>query len=96
MTEVNTTAQEGRFTLSEKDLFARLVKLERDKLITAADIKQVKADAKKDEGLNPKGIEGDEIKLIAKAAALFAKENFEETQEGAAAVFDKYKELTNY
>lgn len=87
---------EARFTLSEKDLFARLVKLERDKLVTAADIKQVKADAKLDVDFNPKGIEGEDIKLIAKAAALYAKEKFEETQEGVTAVFEKYKELTNY
>lgn len=96
MTQLFEGQAEERFTLSEKDLFDRLVKLERDKLVTAADIKQVKADAKKDEDLNPKGIEGDEIKLIAKAAALYAKENFEETQEGAEAVFEKYKELTDY
>lgn len=87
---------EERVVITEQQLFDRLVKLETDKLTTTADIKQLKDDAKYDEDMNPKGINKDELKLIAKAATLHAKAKFEETKEGALAVFNKYEELTNY
>lgn len=85
-----------RFTLSEEDLFKRLTKLETDKLVLAADISQLKKDAAYEEDDNPKGIDKDEIKLIAKAAQLHAKRDFEEKRFAAAAVFAKYEELTGY
>lgn len=89
----NTTE---RFTLSEKDLFERLVKLETDKLVLADDIKQLKSDSTYHEDANPKGISKEDIKLIAKASVLHAKATFEEQQEAATAVFSKYKELVDY
>lgn len=85
-----------RVTLSEAELFKRLVQLETDKLTLAADIKQVKDDASYDEDMNPKGIQKDEIKLIAKAAVLHAKCKFEEQKEATDAVYQKYIELTDY
>lgn len=86
----------ARFTLSETDLFKRLVQLETDKLTTAADISQLKKDAAYHEDDNPYGIDKDEIKLIAKAAQLEAKRDYEEKKVGALQVFAKYEELTNY
>lgn len=85
-----------RFTLTEGQLFERLVKLETDKLVLAEDLKQLKLDAKYHEDDNPKGISADEIKLIAKAASIHAKNTYEEQKDAANAVFNKYKELTNY
>lgn len=91
-----TETTQDRFTLSQKDLFERLVKLETDKLVLADDIKQLKADSAYDADHNPKGISKEDIKLIAKASVIHAKATFEEQEEAANAVFSKYKELTNY
>lgn len=90
------TEQTQRYTLSEADLFKRLVQLETDKLTLAADIKAVKDDASYCEDMNPKGIQKDEIKLIAKAAVLHARNVFEEQKEATDAVYQKYIELTDY
>lgn len=91
-----TETTQDRFTLSQKDLFERLVKLETDKLVLADDIKQLKSDSAYDADHNPKGISKEDIKLIAKASIIHAKATFEEQEEAANAVFSKYKELTNY
>lgn len=85
-----------RFTLSEDDLFKRLTELESQKLTIAADIAQLKKDATYHEDDNPKGIDKEEIKLIAKAAQLHAKRDFEEKKIAAKKVFAKYEELTGY
>lgn len=82
--------------ISEAQLFERLVKLETDKLTIAADMKQLKEDAKYCEDMNPKGIDKDEIKLIAKAASIHSKNCFEENRQATNAVFNKYVELTDY
>lgn len=83
-------------TISQKDLFQRLVTLETDKLTIAEDIKAVKDDSKYDEDTNPQGISKEDIKLIAAAAKLEAQNQFEEKKEAATAVFKKYEELTGY
>ena len=83
-------------SLTQKELFDRLVNLESEKLITAEDIKQIKDDAKYDEDTNPQGISKEDIKLIAAAAKLEAQNQFEEKKEAATAVFKKYEELTGY
>lgn len=83
-------------SMSQKELFDRLVTLESDKLVIADDLKQVKEDAKYDEDTNPQGINKDDIKLIAAAAKLEAQNQFEEKKEAATAVFKKYEELTGY
>lgn len=88
--------QAERFTLNKEQLFKRLSQLESDKLVTAADISQLKKDAAYDEDDNPKGLDKDEIKLIAKAAQLHAKKDFEEKRYAANLVFAKYEELTGY
>lgn len=83
-------------SLTQKELFDRLVNLEGDKLTIAEDIKQIKDDAKYDEDTNPQGISKEDIKLIAAAAKLEAQNQFEEKKEAANAVFKKYEELTGY
>lgn len=100
MSQVEMFNQESapveRFTLNEDQLFERLTKLETDKLVLAADISQLKKDAAYDEDENPYGIDKDEIKLIAAAAKLNAKNDFEEKKQSANAVFRKFEELTGY
>lgn len=83
-------------SLTQKELFDRLVNLEGDKLTIAENIKQIKDDAKYDEDTNPQGISKEDIKLIAAAAKLEAQNQFEEKKEAATAVFKKYEELTGY
>jgi hypothetical protein len=82
--------------ITEKELFDRLVTLETDKLTAAEDIKQLKSDATYNEDDNPQGISKDDIKLVAKAAVLEARNKYEEQKEAVNAVFKKYEELTNY
>ena len=88
--------QGTRFTLSEKGLFDRLVKLETDKLTSTQDIKAVKGDAKYHKDNNPKGILALDIKRIAASAVRHANRDFEEKQAESKAVAEKYKELTGY
>lgn len=85
-----------RFTLNDDELFKRLVQLETDKLNLAADITQIKKDAAYDEDENPYGIDKQRIKLLAAAAKLEAKNDFEEKKMGALEVFAVYEEMTNY
>lgn len=82
--------------MSEKELFDRLADLETQKLTLGDDIRQLKADSKYDAEMNPKGLSSDDIKLIAAAAKLQAKADYEEKKEAATAVFKKYEELSGY
>lgn len=80
---------------SEKDLFDRLVSLKTQALQTKEDIKQIKKDYSFHKEDNTGGLEKSEVKLIDKASSLYAKNNFEETESEAIAVFDKYKEIVD-
>lgn len=82
--------------ISEKELFDRLADLESQKLVLAEDIRQLKADSKYNEDDCPQGLTAEVIKLIAAAAKLEAKRDFEEKKDTANAVFKKYEELTQY
>lgn len=82
--------------ISEKELFDRLADLEAQKLVLAEDIRQLKADSKYNEDDCPQGLTAEVIKLIAAAAKLEAKRDFEEKKDAANAVFKKYEELTQY
>lgn len=82
--------------MSEKELFDRLADLESQKLTLGDDVRQLKADAKYDAEMNPKGLSSEDIKLIAAAAKLQAKADYEEKKEAATAVFKKYEELSGY
>lgn len=90
------TEEVNRVTLTEDQLFARLVELETKKLVLTEDIKQLKQDAKFHKDDNPNGIPKEEVALIQAAAKLEAKRDFEEKQEKAKAVFAKYVALTGY
>ena len=81
--------------ISQREIFDRLVDLEKQKLVLAEDIAQLKKDAKYDEDENPQGISKEDIKLIG-AAKLEAKRDYEEKREAATAVFKKYEEMTQY
>ncbi|MOA06821.1 hypothetical protein D3C78_1264860 [compost metagenome] len=80
----------------ESDLFERLADLEAQKLVLSEDIKQLKKDFTFNKKDNPSGIEKGEVKKVASAAKLHAKNDFEEKREAATEVFQKYVELTNY
>jgi len=82
--------------ISQKELFDRLADLETQKLTLGDDIRQLKVDAKYDAEMNPKGLSSEDIKLIAAAAKLQAKADYEEKKEAATAVFKKYEELSGY
>lgn len=83
-------------SISQKELFDRLVDLEKQKLTAAEDMRQIKLDAKYDEDENPNGVSKEDIKLISAAAKLEAKRDYEEKREAATAVFKKYEEMTQY
>lgn len=85
-----------RVTLTEQELFDRLVELLTDGLKITADIKQIKADAKFNKKSNPNGIPAADLALVAKAAALEAQNVFEEFAAKNAEVTAKFKELTSY
>lgn len=81
-------------SISQQELFDRLVTLESEKLSLAEDVKTLKDDAKYDSELNPAGISKEDIKNIGAAAKLKAKDDFLDKKEAADAVFKKYQELT--
>lgn len=85
-----------RITLTEQELFDRLVDLFEQQLTLASDISQLKKDAKFNKKTNPNGIKTDDLKFVAQAAKLEAKQNFEEFTGQAALVAVKYKTLTGY
>jgi hypothetical protein len=82
-----------RVTLTQQQLADRLVELMTDALKTAADIKQIKADAKFHKDKNPTGIPAADVALIASAAKIEANLAFDEFKEKNAAVTAKYNEL---
>lgn len=85
-----------RFTLTQQQLFDRLVVLISQQLTLAKDISQLKKDAKFNKKTNPAGIPIVEIGLVVASAKLRAQEQFEEFTHKAAQVTAKFKELTAY
>lgn len=83
-------------SMTEQAIFDRLVDLNKQALTIAEDISQLKKDVKYHKDNNPKGISADDIKFVAAAAKLEAKQQFEEFSGDNAAVIAKYKVLTNY
>lgn len=88
--------QVERVTLTEEQLFERLVELETQALIIKEDIRQIKKDAKFHKDTNPGGISKEDVSDVAGAAKLEAKNDFEEKKAKADGVFRKYVELTKY
>jgi hypothetical protein len=85
-----------RVTLTEQQLFDRLVELLTEQLVLSADIKQLKTDAKFNKKSNPNGIPAADLGLVAAAAKLEAQNVFEEFAAKNAEVTAKFKELTSY
>lgn len=83
-------------SMSEQELFDRLVDLNKQALTLAEDISQLKKDVKFHKDSNPSGLSANDIKFVAAAAKLEAKEQFEEFSGDNAEVIRKYKSLTNY
>ena len=83
-------------SISQKELYDRLVDLEAQKIVLTADINSLKADSKYSEDDNPKGLSKEDIKSIHGAAKLKSKLDYEEKKEAAQAVFKKYEELEQY
>lgn len=83
-------------SISQKELYDRLVDLESQKLTLTEDINQLKADSKFHAEDNPAGISKDDIKSVHGAAKLKSKLDYEEKKEAAQAVFKKYEELEQY
>lgn len=83
-------------SMTEQELFDRLVDLNKQALTIAEDISQLKKDVKYNKDSNPTGLAADDIKFVAAAAKLEAKQQFEEFSGDNAAVIAKYKVLTNY
>lgn len=79
---------------TEESLYKRLVELKTNAKQIAEDIKAIKKDFTFDAELNTKGLDKQDVKLIDKAAALWVKNNFFETEEETLAIFAKYKELS--
>lgn len=82
--------------MTEQQLFDALVNLNKQALVIAEDISQLKKDTKYHKDNNPAGLAVDDIKFVAAAAKLEAKQQFEEFSGDNAAVIAKYKSLTNY
>lgn len=82
--------------MTEQQLFDALVNLNKQALVIAEDISQLKKDTKYHKDNNPQGLAVDDIKFVAAAAKLEAKQQFEEFSGDNAAVIAKYKSLTNY
>lgn len=90
MTEVQ------RITLTEQELFDRLVDLIGQQLTLAEDIAQLKKDAKFNKKHNPQGIPVEDVKFVSAAAKLEAQQQFEEFSAAAAATAAKFKKLSGY
>lgn len=90
------TEEVQRVTLTEQQLFDRLVELLTEQLVLGADIKQLKADAKFNKKTNPNGIAAADLGLVAAAAKLEAQNVFEEFAAKNAEVTAKFKELSGY
>lgn len=81
-------------TLTEQQLFNRIVTLRTEIETLTLDLKQLKADATYHKDYNPGGIDKGDVKVIDKAAQLEVKAKFEDFSEESSAVVKKYQELS--
>lgn len=86
----------SRPVLSEEDLFARLVYLNKEINKNKEDIKQVIIDCKYNKKNNPKGHDADRVKYIAKSAATYAAGDYEEKKCEFLTFIAQFEEITNY
>lgn len=82
--------------VTEKEVFDRFVTILTEQETLKADLKAFKEDVTFHKDDNPTGYSKEEVKAIFGAAKLYVKEVFEEYQQDAQAVIDKYKSITEY
>lgn len=85
-----------RPVLSEEDLFARLVTLNKEINVRKEDIKQLIVDCKYHKNENPKGHDKDRVKYIAKSAVTYAAGDYEEKKMDALTFFAQFEDITKY
>ena len=95
----NTESLEGagpKPIMSEDDLLAALIRLNKEINTRKEDIKQLIKDNKFHKKHNPQGIAVDEIKQIAKSAVRYAAADYEEKKIESLTFFAAYERITGY
>ena len=82
--------------LSADELLNQLTRLNKEINTRKEDIKQLIKDTKYHKKDNPQGIDGKEVKQIAKTAVRYAAADYEEKKMEAIEFFHAYERLTNY
>lgn len=82
--------------LSAEELLVQLTRLNKEINTRKEDIKQLIKDTKFHKKTNPQGIDGYEVKQIAKTAVRYAAADYEEKKIEALEFFNAYERLTNY
>lgn len=82
--------------LSAEELLNQLVRLNKEINTRKEDIKQLIKDTKFHKKTNPQGIDGQEVKQIAKTAVRYAAADYEEKKLDQLEFFAAYERLTDY
>lgn len=82
--------------LSAEQLLNQLVRLNKEINTRKEDIKQLIKDTKFHKKENPQGIDGKEVKQIAKTAVRYAAADYEEVKMEAIEFFAAYERLVGY
>jgi uncharacterized protein (UPF0335 family) len=82
--------------LSAEQLLEQLTRLNKEINTRKSDIKQLITDTKFNKKTNPKGLDGKEVKQIAKTAVRYAAADYEEKKFEQLEFFQAYERLTNY
>lgn len=82
--------------LSAEQLLEQLVRLNKEINTRKEDIVQLIKDTKFHKKHNPQGLDGQEVKQIAKTAVRYAARDYEEKKIEALTFFNAYERLTNY
>lgn len=82
--------------LSPEQLLEQLTRLNKEINVRKSDIKQLIQDNKYNKKTNPQGIDGKEVKQIAKTAVRHAAADYEEKKLEQLEFFAAYERLTGY
>lgn len=82
--------------LSAEQLLEQLTRLNKEINTRKEDIKQLIKDTKFHKKENPQGIDGHEVKQIAKTAVRYAANNYEEVKMETLEFFNAYERLVGY
>ena len=82
--------------LSAEELLVQLTRLNKEINTRKSDIKQLIKDTKFHKKDNPQGLDGKEVKQIAKTAVRYAAADYEEKKIEALEFFAAYEHYTNY